>query len=424
MARSEQQFIDLCKNQIEQKFSFGNGNGYTQRDLEVLSAYIEEKTGVIISLSTLKRLWKDDYKQSPQLATLNALAAILGHKDWQNFKLANQKKPNSIIPVLKWAVPAVALLIIIGVLIFGSSIGSWNSATEKKINKAPEITGPVHFEASKTVASGIPNTVIFKYDVSNVVADTFYIQQSWNKDHKVGIDPEGNAVTSIYYESGFHRAKLIANDSVIAMKPIHIISNGWEPHLYRSDSDPELVDFRNEKFIANGQLHLDSSMLTRRNIDYSKRFHSRITNSQVFDVHSDNFSFSTRMKTDRVHDELCAWMDLIIVTDVQTFMVSWTEKGCEKYAAYKLGEIVKKGANNDLSSLGCDVYDWQELEVRVNDRHAAIYLTGQRAYQEVYRQDYGKITALIYIFDGTGSIDYARLKDGNGRIVFEDDFER
>jgi hypothetical protein len=29
MARSEQHFIDLCKKQIEQKFSFGNGSGYT-----------------------------------------------------------------------------------------------------------------------------------------------------------------------------------------------------------------------------------------------------------------------------------------------------------------------------------------------------------------------------------------------------------
>ena len=46
MARSEQRFIDLCKKQVAQKFSFGNGNGYTQRDLEILSTYIEEQTGV------------------------------------------------------------------------------------------------------------------------------------------------------------------------------------------------------------------------------------------------------------------------------------------------------------------------------------------------------------------------------------------
>src|SRR5688572_22226912 len=104
MARSEQRHIDLCKKQIEEKFSFGNGQGYSQRDLEVLSAHIEEKTGVIISLSTLKRLWKDSYKQSPQLATLNALAAILDYKDWQGFRQANQKKKKPIGLVLKWAV--------------------------------------------------------------------------------------------------------------------------------------------------------------------------------------------------------------------------------------------------------------------------------------------------------------------------------
>jgi hypothetical protein len=424
MAKSEQQFIHLCKKQIEQKFSFGNGRGYTQRDLEVLSTHIEAKTGVIISLSTLKRFWKDDYKQSPQLATLNALAMALDHKDWQEFKQANQKKKNPVVFILKWVAPAMVSLIVIWLLMFDFSFGSGNSTSEKKSHTPPTITGPVHFEASKTVAAGIPNTVIFKYDVSNVVADTFYIQQSWNPDHRVGINPDGGAVASIYYESGFHRAKLIANDSVIAMQPIHIISNGWEPHIYRHDSDPELVDLKNEKFTGNGQLHLDSSMLARRNIDFSKRFLTRITNSQPFEVHSDNFSFSTRMKADHVYDQLCSWMDVNIITDVQTFTVSWTEKGCEKNATYKLGEISRAGKDNDLSALGCNVYDWQDLEVRVKGRHAAIYLNGQLTYEETYKEDFGKIVALIYIFDGTGSIDYARLRDGNGSIVFEDDFEK
>ena len=112
MARSEQRFIDLCKKQVAQKFSFGNGNGYTQRDLEILSTNIEEKTGVIISLSTLKRLWKDNYKQSPQLATLNALAVVLEYKDWQSFKQANQVSSSPILLNAKWMAPVVIAIII------------------------------------------------------------------------------------------------------------------------------------------------------------------------------------------------------------------------------------------------------------------------------------------------------------------------
>ncbi len=425
MARSEQRFIDLCKKQVAQKFSFGNGHGYTQRDLEILSSYIEEKAGVIISLSTLKRLWKDNYKQSPQLATLNALAVILEYKDWQSFKLANQVSSIPILINAKWMLPLVgAIIIVVSVLIIGSSLESSKTERKENIHEQPKITGPVYFDAQKTVARGIPNTVIFKYDVSNVIADTFYIQQSWNKDHKVRIDPKGNVVSSIYFESGYHRAKLLAGDSIIAEQAVHIISNGWEPHIYRSDSEPELVDFKNEKFITNGTLHLDSNILVKRNVDFSKKFHSRITNSQIFNVHSDNFSFSTRMKADRVFEDLCAWMDLIIVTEVQTFMISWTEKGCEKNAAYKLGEILKKGEDNDLSQLGSDLYEWQELELRVKDRHAVIYLNGKPAYQEVYKENFGKIVSLIYLFDGTGTIDYAKLVDANGNITFKENFER
>jgi hypothetical protein len=421
MAGSEQQFINLCKKLIEQKFSFGNGSGYTQRDLELLCSKIEQKTGVIISLSTMKRLWKDSYKQSPQLATLNALAILLDYKDWQDFKLANKKKTNTK-PIPHWVIPALVSLTIVGAIIFWLTSKVGDSQKIKSLNEAPKINGPVHFEASTTVTSGIPNTVIFSYDVSNVVADTFYIQQSWNKDHRVALSSQDSVLTSIYYESGFHRAKLVANDSVIAMQPIHIISNGWEPHIYRNDSDPELFDFKNEKFVSNGQLHIDSAVLVNRNIDFAKRFLTRITNSQVFNLHSDNFSFSTRMKADRVSHQVCPWMDVIIVTDVHIFSVSWTGKGCEKNAAYKLGEISKSGKNNNLSALGCNVYEWQELEIQVKDRHATIYLNGNHTYSETYKKDFGKIVALIYIFDGTGSIDYARLEDGDGRAIFEDDF--
>ena len=421
MTKPELWFISLCKKQIEEKFAF-DSQGYTQRDLETLSSHIEKRTGVIISLSTLKRVWKNDFKQSPQLATLNALAVILDHQDWQAFKLAHQKPPHSIKAVVKWAGPVFILLVAAWLAVFGFLSGPENSKINKNYNGV-KINGPVYFEALKTLSSGVPNTVVFKYDLSNVEADTFYIQQSWNKDHRMGIDSKGKVVTSIYYESGFHRARLLANDSIIAMQPVHIISNGWEPHMYYSDSDPELIDFKNEKFVSNGQLHLDSSILKKRNIDNSKRFHSRITNSQTFGIDSDNFNISTRMKADSVFDKPCAWMDLIIITEVENFTISLTEKGCEKYAAYKLGEISKQGNNNDLSALGCNVYNWHELELNVKDRHATIYLNGKPLFQELYKKKLGKIMALIYIFDGTGSIDYVKLKDGKGHMVFEDDFE-
>ena len=420
MARSEERLINLCKTQIEQKFSFGPGRGYTQKDLELLCSEIETKTGVVISLSTIKRLWKGEYKQSPQLATLNALAALLDFKDWKDFKSAHQ----ATIKPARTISQKVIMLVAGGAIAAGLLIFSFATRTSTKSAFKPIVKGDVAFEASKTVTAGIPNTVIFKYDVSNVVADSFYLQQSWNRDQRVALDPKEKILTSIYYESGFHKARLIANDSVIAIRPIHIISNGWEPHIYRSDSDPEITDLKNERFVSHGQLHIDSNVLVRRNIDFTKRFHTRITNSQPFDLHSDNFRFSTRLKADRVFHQLCPWMRLVIVTDVSSFSISWTGKGCETNARYKLGEITRSGSNNNLSALGCDLFDWQDVELIVENRSATIYLNGRPAYHEDYKENCGNIMTLIYIVDGTGSIDHATLKDGHDKVVFQDTFDK
>ena len=63
MNHPEREYILLCKRLIEEKFHFENGNGsLRQRDLEYLADNIEESSGIKLSLSTLKRLWKKDHE--------------------------------------------------------------------------------------------------------------------------------------------------------------------------------------------------------------------------------------------------------------------------------------------------------------------------------------------------------------------------
>jgi transcriptional regulator with XRE-family HTH domain len=413
MALEEQAYITLCKEQIEKKFAFGNGNGYTQRDLELLAQHIEEKTGINLSLSTLKRLWKGHFKQSPQIATLNALAAVLDYKDWQAFKLQNLPSHTPSAKKRPWTV-----LVSLGVLLLIAAVFIAVSMLSKEV----KIRGPIHFSAQKTVTSGIPNTVIFNYDLSHVEADSFYIQQSWNEFQRVAIDPHGNAHTSIYYESGYHRAKLYANDSLIAMQPVHILSEGWEPHIYYSYADQEPIHFKRENYIEDGQLHLSEALLRKRKVDLSRDFLTRISNVQNFRVSSDNFSLFSRMKVDNIADKLCPWMRMIVVTEKHIFWVGLQNKGCEHHASYKVGEELRFGEEHDLSALGVDVYDWQEVEMHVQDKHASIRVNGKEVFQQSFKEDFGNIMGLLYIFEGTGSLDDVKLADANGKTVFEDNF--
>lgn len=417
MPFSDQAYLALCRTQIERKFAFGNGNGYTQRDLETLSRHIEERTGVVLSLSTLKRLWKDDFKQRPQPATLNALAAVLDYRDWQDFR--QQNHPPARNPIAKKTIGLISALVLLLVIVSLLIIRMMNRPVT-----GVTIKGPVRFTAQKTVVSGTPATVIFNYDVSGVSADSFFIRQSWNPLHRVPIDPEGNIYSSIYYESGYHRARLMADDTVLAMQPVHILSEGWEPRLYYNYQDREPIHFRKESFTGNGLLHISKELLTKKNIDLSRVFETRITNSRVFRSSSDHFDLVSRIKVDSLTDMACPFMQIHIVTEKHFFWVKLQNRGCERNAGYKLGEITHLGTNNDLSRLGVDVYQWQEVRVRVENKQAEIILNGQRLVTETFQEDFGNIMALTYIFSGTGSIDHVRLAGKNGEITFEDNFNQ
>src|SRR6185295_7879016 len=207
--------INLCKQLIEEKFHFENEEGtLRQRDLEYLADNIEETSGIKLSLSTLKRLWKKDYDQTPHPSTLQALVSVLGFKDWQEFKLkttpalpaAAPKKRNKL-----WFRRWMALPVVIA-----AAVLFWLIAfrPRKQDKTKPLINGPVIFTGNKTVSQGVPSTIVFHYDVSNVVADSFFFQQAWNNMERIKIDPKEHYYSNIYYYPGFHKAKLIANDSI------------------------------------------------------------------------------------------------------------------------------------------------------------------------------------------------------------------
>ncbi|NKI31093.1 hypothetical protein HCU67_04000 [Muricauda sp. DJ-13] len=424
MSTSEKAFLEICKRQLEQKFSFGNGNGHTQKDLELLSNYIEAEKGVYISLSTLKRLWKNDFKQGPQLATLNALASVLDYENWQDFKLSNKEGAASLPIKMEPTGKAgrrlkVLLLVVVPVVL---ALLVFNSFKDK--GRGVFIKGPVLFTVDKTVAKGVPNTAIFEYDLSNVVADSFFIQQSWNTWRREAIQPNQTVFSSVYYESGYHRAKLIANDSIIAMQPVHILSDGWEPHVYYSESDSRFIGFQGETFVGDGQLQLPMELLEKKKVDTERDFVTRVIQSRDFGVSSNTFEFKTSMKLNPMTKNNCPWMIIQLVTEKHIFYVKLVQNGCETFAAYKLGEIVKRGKSEDLTHLGEDLYKWQDIGISVEDKTAEIRINDSLVYTERFKEDFGDIKALSYVFDGTGSIDFAELSASNGEVRNREDFER
>lgn len=85
MKDSEQLRIGRCKTLIEERLDWKESRYWTHRDYEYLRETVFKKTGTLLSVSTFKRLWKDQHGL-PHPSTLDALAAFLDYEDWLEFK--------------------------------------------------------------------------------------------------------------------------------------------------------------------------------------------------------------------------------------------------------------------------------------------------------------------------------------------------
>ena len=300
---ADRDYIILYRTLIEKKFMLGNGEGkLKQREIEYLSNLIEEKSRVKLSISTLKRLWRTDLQQLPHPTTLDALVSILDFKDWQDFKKQNAPQPatENLQKGTRYKISIRPLPVYISlgaiVLLVGFFVIQGFNRKDRVV-----VTKDVVFTADKTVTSGVPNTVIFNYDLSGVKADSFFIQQSWNPRDKVRIDPEKNYYSAIYYTPGFHFARIMANDSILKFQKVHIKTDGWLPLVKYDLRDKKHMYLDASAIESDGIIRTTPEILQKANVDVSKDFYLRYYNIRDFEgIDANNFDLETRFKCDKL----------------------------------------------------------------------------------------------------------------------------
>lgn len=79
--------LSTALKEIENETGWGKSYYWSHASFEELSGLIVRKTGIRLSVSTLKRLWgKVEYFGKPQLHTLNALVRYIGYDNWSAFE--------------------------------------------------------------------------------------------------------------------------------------------------------------------------------------------------------------------------------------------------------------------------------------------------------------------------------------------------
>ena len=87
----EYKLVQKCLQAIEQQLGWGEATQWHNDVYIELSERIHKDTQVLLSPTTLKRVWgRVNYSSAPSITTLNTLAKFAGYHNWREFK--NQAK--------------------------------------------------------------------------------------------------------------------------------------------------------------------------------------------------------------------------------------------------------------------------------------------------------------------------------------------
>lgn len=410
--------IKKCLACIENKLNQGASSEWTSYDFEKLSDDIQSVTGVILSVTTLKRLWgRLKYGSTPTTTTLNTLARFAGYSDWREFKhempldhLPIPAAENLPLTVIKkaggkwqyWFFGFSILLITSYAMFFLST--KTKASAEHSFYK---------FSSNKIKTTGVPNSVIFNYDAVAAGTDTVFITQSWDITRKIAVPARQHTYSAIYYNPGYYRAKLIVGQQIVKEHDLMISSDGWLAMVHKDGTVP--LYFKKNEVLKNNKIEVNEALLSKYNLPLQPslpalRFYKV---KDIGDIKNDNFILETTLKSDfHQGNAACQRVEVLILCKDETIIIPLCSKGCVgDLSLYAAGTTVES-KNADLSKFGCNLDQWVRLRVESKNRHMRFFINGEEAYSLHFSSKPAVIVGLQYRFNGIGAVKDTRfIKD-------------
>ena len=419
MAENTDTELQKCLHKIEEKLAWGDGKNWSSADFQQLSDLILQNTKVMLSPSTLKRVWgRVKYDGKPTTSTLNALAQFIGYENWsafivqENSSAIYENAPHQKIKRKKififWCLGAAAL----SFLAF-----SFFYKTDKNHSPSNQPLSAKDFAfSSQPVVKSIPNSVVFTYDASKAPDDSIFIQQNWDPRRRERVLKNNTKHTSIYYEPGYYTAKLVVSKQVVSEHPLLIPTAGW---LGMIDHSPIPIYLKQQEFVQKKELNAPiSNVLTYVNpkVEQSTVKYFNVGNFEPVTVA--DFSFRSVIKNNYSDgNNACQLSQIMLITDNMPIVIPLSAKGCVSTLNIMSVDQAISGKNADLSKFGVNFTNWVDVRCTSNGRKIQYYVNNDLAYELPLLSKNTKIMGLAFIFNGTGAVKKVELRNKQ-RIVF------
>ncbi len=415
MDSDNQEYIELCIADLEKSIDRGHIDNWSTKDFEGLQQMILDHTGVHLSIATLKRFTgKVSYNSRPTLTTLSAIATFLGFENWAHYVHQNEHRVvGSLRQTRRFRNRKFKMIMMLGlVLLFVLFITNF-SLTDESTN-----TSMYSFSADKMVRTGVPNSVIFKYEARLAGDKPVIIQQSWDELLRTTVSPEENIHTSIYYYPGFFNARLIVGNEEVQRHPLLITTNGW---LSLIEQEGVPIYLPGTGTLRNGSLGITTDQIVSSNIPLQPKVpwtaHYFVKDSLGFNT--ENLILETAIKNEYKEGAAAcqhAEVHLLLAGGVIAFPIA--AKGCE--SEILLYDEHKKRI--DPRGFGVDFSDWVTLKIEMSGNRGHLFINCDSTLEFNYIHGPRDVVGFRFRFQGAGSVDYVRLNDQEGKSGFMEEF--
>ena len=441
----EKYYLERLKQTVEDKLQWGDSDDWRHSDYKNLSEVIYNESKILLSTSTLKRVWgKIKYEGMPNATTLDALSIFVGYNNWLDFKnrsdekkesgieqetdlepqLEDTKPPAVVLPVRQIVFFLVGAMVVTGLVFILKSFTSIDNAHRVEI---PE---NFVFEVSKKTEAGIPQTVMIDIDISGFTVDSLYLVESSRK-RKEYLSKNQKRHPYFCALPGIQTVTLMFKDQVIKKLEFYVETDGWQAVTSNKDQNSSqywlmsLPTFLPASPIEAGSLTVTEATLNKHNVEVHENLWTSFYNFTDFEIDADNYSMTTRIKNSLEDGATTCQLTVCSITTENGLQEVWlVAPGCSKFTHLLFGSgRMLDNKVVDLSGFEVDLNEWQDLAWKVKDKSVEVYLNGKEVYKSDYKSSLGKITGLKYQFKGAGGkVDYLRLRDNDGKILYQNEF--
>jgi hypothetical protein len=331
--------LDQCKHLIESAIGWGESTSWSNEDFDDLSDRIFQKTGVRLSVSTLKRIWgKVRYDHSPTTATLNALARFAGFTGWRDFQQQNPQSTAIETSTIETSTIETDLIspaakpkrrgFLAPLIISTIAVAALLSLLSARFIHSAAPTPALRFE-SRSTSDDLPNSVVFDYDATPLHPKDVMIQQNWDIRRREKVNPNGNRYTSIYYYPGFFMAKLVVDGEIRKESEVFIATKGWKGIVGHNPLPVYLsaAEARDD----SGHLGITARTLAEKtgSTVFSDTWTTFANVREFPGLSGGHFSFSTTLRnTSTVEQCLCRNVRITILGKQSAIIIPLSDKGC------------------------------------------------------------------------------------------------